>query len=122
MRLFIGRSSLQPLVVFDLTQSFLHIEGMSSLTNAADFYSSIAKWLIDHKPLIQPGTSLRLGLYYLNSSSQKALYELLQTIQQQALPLSITIIQRANGDNEDVVAFLEQICRLLGLPYTIEEK
>lgn len=86
MRLFIASSPSQPLVVFDLEQDFLRIEGVSSLHDANQLWDSLAQWLTDHKESIRPGTELVLRLLYLNSASTKALYRFFLTLKKAQLP------------------------------------
>lgn len=122
MRLFLAGSSYQPLVVFDLGQSFLRIDGMSNMPNAAEFYQSIIQWLVQHREAISEGTELVLRLLYLNSSPNKALYHFFLQIGQARLPITIVLILSRTSDNEDVVLLLQQICRLVGIPHTIREE
>ncbi|MCX7606248.1 MAG: DUF1987 domain-containing protein [Bacteroidia bacterium] len=122
MRLFIGSSSYQPLVLFDLNQHFLRIDGMSNMTNAAEFYKTLSDWISAHKSSIEIGTELVLRLLYLNSSSNKAIYHFFLRITHENIPVSIVIVKSTSSDNEDVVELLEQICRILGLPYIIREE
>ncbi len=121
MRLFIPSSPSQPLVAFDLEQSFLRIEGVSSLHDAAQLWDSLAQWLIDHKESIRPDTELVLRLLYLNSASIKALYRFFLTLKKAQLPLRPVFLLNSTRTNEEEVYLLQQICQQLELPHEVRE-
>mgnify|MGYP000241752744 CR=1 FL=1 len=109
------------MVVFDLNQRFLRIDGMSNMQHAQLFYKEVGDWLLQHKSHIQPGTELVLRFLYLNSGSQKAIYQLFLTIARERLPVVVTLVLSRRLGNEDSVELLSQICKLVGLPCSIRE-
>jgi hypothetical protein len=122
MRLLISGSPTSPVVLFDLSASFLRITGVSTMPDASVFYGELAQWLSAHASHIQPGTELVLSLQFLNSASIRALYVFLRTIKERQFPLRIVIIHQGRSDNEDVVEFLVEACRLLGLGCEVREE
>jgi type II secretory pathway component PulJ len=92
------------------------------MPDASVFYEELAQWLSAHASHIQPGTELVLALQFLNSASIRALYVFLRTIKERQFPLRIVIIHQGRSDNEDVVEFLVEACRLLGLDSEVREE
>ena len=92
------------------------------MPDASMFYEKLAQWLSTHASHIQPGTELVLALQFLNSASIRALYVFLRTIKERQFPLRIVIIHQGRSDNEDVVEFLVETCRLLGLDCEVREE
>lgn len=121
MQLFLPGSSTQPMVVFDLRQRFLRIDGISNMQHAQLFYEEVGDWLLQHKSHIQPGTELVLRFFYLNSGSQKAIYQLFLTIAREGLPVVVVLVLSKHLGNEDTVELLSQICKLVGLPCSVRE-
>lgn len=122
IQLFLPGSSTHPMVVFDLKQGFLRMDGMSNMQHASTFYKEVMEWLLRHKSHIRPGTELVLRFLYLNSGSQKAIYQLFLAIAREKLPFSIALVLSKRLGNEDIVELLSQICKLVGLPCSIREE
>ncbi|MCS7153548.1 MAG: SiaC family regulatory phosphoprotein [Bacteroidia bacterium] len=122
MRLFIEGTSSRPTVLFDLEKRFLRIDGMSSMPDSAKFYTNLWGWLLSHRAHIVPGTRLVLRLLYLNSGTHKALYQFFSEIKRGNLPVVITLIRAARYDNSEETELLSQICRQVGLSYTIQDE
>jgi len=95
---------------------------MSNMQHAQLFYKEVGDWLVKHKSHIRPGTELVLRLLYLNSGSQKALYQLFLTIAREGLPIGVTLVLSKRLGNEDTVELLSQICKLVGLPCCVREE
>ncbi|MCS7297256.1 MAG: SiaC family regulatory phosphoprotein [Bacteroidia bacterium] len=124
MRLFIEGSSYRPMILFDLEKRFLRIDGMSSMPDSSQFYMHLLNWLLTHREHIIPDTRLTFRLLYLNSGSQKALFEFFKQITTSKLPLVPLFIFTDRPDNSEEVELLTRICKQLGLKYEVscEEK
>jgi hypothetical protein len=122
MRFLLSGTSSSPIVFFDLSANFLHIAGVSAMTDAALFYEKLSTWLKHHAVHIRPGTELMLSLHFLNSASIRALYAFLREIAEQRWPLHIVIMHQEQSDNSDVVEVLTEACKLLGLSWEVRKK
>ncbi len=92
------------------------------MPDAASFYERLAQWLKDHASHIRPQTNLAFSLRFLNSASMRALYMFLRVIAEERIPVQVVITHLSKSENSDVVEFLAEACRLLGLPYEIREE
>ena len=67
-----------PLVSLDPNSGVLEFKGRSIPENASDFYLPIINWLEEYTKAPQPNTRLILYLEYINSISQKMIFDILR--------------------------------------------
>ncbi len=83
MNLKIEPSQSSPLVDFSVLRVGQHIQGVSIPVDAFEFYKQIHDFLDANESKLLPNSEFHFDLKYFNTSSSKALFNLLQRIQKQ---------------------------------------
>jgi hypothetical protein len=100
--LIVEATKSTPSLFFDAQAGFLEIKGKSYPENAAKFYAQIFEWVGSYlESTDQTGVRLTLEIIYLNSSSSKALLNLLDLLDSSAKRgREVVITWRYHAENE----------------------
>jgi hypothetical protein len=101
--LLINKTTLTPQINF-LTNGTLLIKGVSTPENTMNFYRPVFDWLRDFKASNKSKVTLILEIEYLNSTSTKAIVELLIVLNEmKAEGTPVDIMWRYDNGDEDML-------------------
>jgi hypothetical protein len=89
-----------PSIYFEPHEGRFEITGISVPENASEFYQPVYEWMAAHLPLIAKGSVFHFRLTYFNSTSLKAVFQLLKHIKD-ANAAGANIIVRWYAEEED---------------------
>jgi hypothetical protein len=114
-KLFTKETSHSPRVSFDHETGLLQLRGNSFLDNAHEFYTPIIDWLREYSKTPAPQTKVTLVLNYINTSSQRMLFDMLKVlgnIHSAGHSVHVDWLYEENDDDlkdvgEDLLSFME---------------
>ncbi len=112
-----------PEVHFDLMDVCFTISGRSVPSNAHAFYAPLLQWLDEHVHLMPVGSVVTFDLEYFNTSSLKALYQMLERLSlRMRHHRDIRIEWRTEADDDQVQDVCAYFVEQLGIPMDIIER
>lgn len=114
-----------PEIRFDAEQHKLMIRGQSYPENAFKFYEPILKWVDDYLMQIQGGSGmvLELQLPYINTSSAKCFFMLLDKLEEShQMGKKVAVCWYYNVENDSELECAEEFKEDLTLPFDIIPK
>ncbi|MBK7309555.1 MAG: DUF1987 domain-containing protein [Sphingobacteriaceae bacterium] len=79
-KLILKETKHSPLVILDHTTGAFEIKGSSFLDNAHEFYTPLILWIRDYAKKPNSTTKVLFELNYINTSSQRMLFDLLKEL------------------------------------------
>lgn len=120
--LIISASRNTPDIHFEPSTSTFEVSGISVPENASEFYQPVAQWLVNSLPHLSPGVTFVFRLTYFNSTSLKAIYQLLKNIKDaNTMGASIKVQWHAEVDDEFMLESAEMYSEMLGMPIELVE-
>jgi hypothetical protein len=118
----IAATETTPRIVYDAATGTLHIEGESYPENVSEFYQPVFDWLrrLDGKG---GRLTLVLAFNYLNTSSTKAVLDILQMLEDSwiAKRLSAEVVWRYRAQLDVMKETGEELAEDFELPFRLEE-
>jgi len=108
-----------PEVLFDYKRQVLSLRGVSSPEKTTDFYQPIFELIPQIAQLPQPSLHVELQLVHFNSSSAKALFQLLQTTETHFLSDHLSINWYCDEDDDDMIEAAEDFSDMLDININI---
>ncbi len=107
-----------PLIDFDVRKQVQQIKGVSIPVDAFSFYKDIYEFLDQGKDKFIPQTEFHFDINYFNTSSSKALFALLQRIQEQvASGADMKIVWYYSDDDDFMLESGEEFQSLLSAQF-----
>lgn len=117
----IPASRTTPAVLYDQEQARFRVVGNSIPENASAFYSPIVVWLKEHGRSMPEGCTFEFSLPYFNSSSLKALYQVMMQIKDlQGQGKQFNIIWFAEEEDDFMLEAGETYREMVGIDITIQ--
>jgi hypothetical protein len=80
--LILPASRNTPSIFFEPASSRFEMSGISIPENASEYYQPVFEWLTMNLPLLKDGSTFHFRLSYFNSTSLKAIYQVLKLIKE----------------------------------------
>ncbi len=111
-----------PLIAISTKSTIQRIEGISIPIDAYEFYKPITDYLNQNRDVFTSSTEFHFKLNYYNTSSSKALFILLQTINQiKKEHGSLKIVWEYDDDNEFMLESGQEFSELLDCEFQFEK-
>lgn len=121
--LHIPGTATTPEVNLDLMDVCFSITGRSVPSNAHAFYAPVLRWLDDHVHLMPVGSVVTIDLEYFNTSSMKALYQVLERLGRRLQHRrDIRIVWMTEAEDDQVLDVCAYLVEQLGIPMEILER
>ena len=114
---FQGNSST-PTVNLDFEKGLIEISGRSIPENALAFYKPIFEWIKEYQLKPQKTTTINLGIEYFNTSSSKAILQILNVFEQ-IKEKGFDIVLNWLYKDEDILEIGEDYQMLVHLPFNM---
>lgn len=114
---FQGNSST-PTVNLDFEKGLIEISGRSIPENALAFYKPIFEWIKEYQLKPQKTTTINLGVEYFNTSSSKAILQILNVFEQMS-EKGFDIVLNWLYKDEDILEIGEDYQMLVHLPFNM---
>ena len=119
VHLDIQQTPSTPLICYDMATHILHIIGESYPENSFDFYSPVIAWLKTTLTKI-PQLTLEIAITYMNSSSTKCVFDMIDIMQEAfGLGVKTSIIWRYDRENPRSYEMAEDFCEEVDFPFEI---
>jgi hypothetical protein len=106
-----------PGIHFDPEQDRFELVGNSTPENASAFYEPVIRWLEQHLPQVPGPRTLNFRLTFFNSSSLKAIYQMLQQVQNACLRgVQVKVCWYAEADDDLFVETVAMLSDVLEMP------
>lgn len=110
-----------PAISYNADHAWFRVVGNSIPENASAFYSDVINWLKDHGDRLPSGCAFEFSLPYFNSSSLKALYQvLLQIKRHQELGKQFTVTWFVEEDDDFMLEAGETYREMVGMDIQIQ--
>lgn len=119
----IEATDTSPEIFLDSYNQFIRISGVSRPENVLNTYSKVLNWIEEHKENFTSKVNIELFFKYINTSSQKMVYELLfkiKNICKQRDQIKIKWFYKA--DDIDIQELGDDIANLALLPFEVIAK
>ena len=121
--LHIPGTTTTPEVHLDLMDMCFSITGRSVPSNAHAFFAPVLCWLDEHVHLMPVGSVVTIDLEYFNTSSLKALYQVLERLGRRLQHhRDIRIVWMTEADNDPVLDVCAYFVEQLRIPMEIIER
>ena len=117
---FQGNSST-PAVNFDFDKGLVEISGRSIPENALKFYTPLIEWINEYQLNPKKTTTVNLDIEYFNTSSSKAILQILKALEQ-IREKGFTIILNWFYIDDDILEIGEDYQMLIHLPFNMIKK
>jgi hypothetical protein len=122
-KLVLKETKHSPLVVLDPQTGVFELKGSSFLDNAHEFYTPIIEWLKEYAKTPAPNTKILFDLNYINTSSQRMVFDLLKRVNLMFKAGSHLSIEWLYDENDfDLRDVGEDLLSFMDFPYKIIEK
>jgi hypothetical protein len=109
-----------PSIFFEPRSSRFEITGVSIPENASEYYQPVFEWLSLHLPLLADGSTFHFRLNYFNSTSLKAIYQILKLIKETTITgPNIKVCWYVEEDDEFMRESAEMFIQLLGIEFEL---
>lgn len=123
MELNISGSRNSPEVKFDANEKKFSITGVSTMSDAREFYQNILDWLDEYEHAIPHDCYFEFHLPYYNSASNKCIFHLCEKLKEQmAMGRKYTFGWCVEEEDEFMREGGEAIQEILGLPFVYVNK
>jgi hypothetical protein len=79
-KLILKETKQSPLIILDPKSGVFELKGSSFLDNAHEFYTPLIAWVKEYAKNPQPSTRILFELNYVNTSSQRMMFDLLKEV------------------------------------------
>ena len=114
-------SAKTPTVNFDGDNGVLELKGRSIPENATSFYKPFLDWIEEYRLEPQPETTLTFFLDYLNSISQKIVYDILDRCTEIEKKSKVKVVWKYLEDDEEIMDEGTVFKSKVGLDFVLEE-
>ncbi len=122
-KLILKETKHSPLVVLDPQTGVFELKGSSFLDNAHEFYTPVIEWLKEYTKSPAPKTKILFDLNYINTSSQRMVFDLLKRVNIMFKAGSQLSIEWLYDENDyDLRDVGEDLLSFMDFPYKIIEK
>lgn len=120
--LYIEKAKLTPQVIFDKSKEIFLIKGRSLPQDIFSFYEPLMNWFTEYMKDPNPTTTITFELEYFNSSSSKAILQIIQMLEQLAKNgLETKVDWHYQEYDEDTLETGKTFEMLTKLPFTFKE-
>ncbi len=108
-----------PTVILDKEKNLFEISGQSIPEEAISFYSPIIDWIEEYSQNPNPKTVLNLHLEYCNSSSSKAIVDILEILEEMNQKgKQVEVIWYYSEDDDDMLDMGKEFQEIINVPFT----
>ena len=119
--IYIEKSNLTPHVILDKTKEIFLFKGRSLPQNVSDFYEPIINWLTEYIADPNPTTVITIELEYFNSSSSKAILQLIKMLETlKNNRLDVKVIWCYQEYDDDTLESGQTFSNLVNVPFSFQ--
>jgi hypothetical protein len=116
--LIIEKTRTKPNIIFDKANGIFEIKGKSLPENAEEFYNPIIEWLKAYLENPNPSTMLVFEMEYVNSSSSKKIYEIIEMLETPAKNgIDVKVNWRYLEEDDDTLEVGNEYASLVKVPF-----
>lgn len=108
-----------PTVILDKEKNLFEISGQSIPEEAISFYSPVIDWFEEYSQNPNPKTVLNLQLEYCNSSSSKAIVDILEILEEMNQKGNqVEVVWHYMEDDDDMLDMGKEFQEIINVPFT----